>query len=109
LRNINKIDEFAGHFNNVSLRSTQKIKGFDTRKIFVEHMKSLAFSNSFIQIALNEEEEINSQNTPPHDNVDLETLLGKNDHYKQKGKKYGERSAQYLVVTQKNTRSMRIL
>jgi hypothetical protein len=41
LRNINKIDEFAGHFNNVSLKYAKKIKGFDPRKTFVEHMQSM--------------------------------------------------------------------
>jgi hypothetical protein len=28
-RNINKIDEFANHFNNVNLKYVEKIKGFD--------------------------------------------------------------------------------
>jgi hypothetical protein len=36
---------------------------------------------------------------------DLETLLNNNDHYKQKGKNSGERSAQSPVVTLKNTTS----
>jgi hypothetical protein len=61
LRNINKIDEFANHFNNVSLKYAEKIKGFDPNKIFVGHMLSVGFSNSFIQTVLSEEEEVNSQ------------------------------------------------
>ena len=60
LRNMNKIDEFVGHFNNVSLKYAKKIKGFDPRKTFIEHMQSIGFSNSFIQIVLREEEEVNS-------------------------------------------------
>jgi hypothetical protein len=55
-RKINKIDEFAIHFNNVNLNYVEKIKGFDPNKIFVEHMISVGFSNSFIQTTLNEEE-----------------------------------------------------
>jgi hypothetical protein len=31
-RNINKIDELANHFNNVSLKYAEKIKGFDLNK-----------------------------------------------------------------------------
>jgi hypothetical protein len=48
LRNINKIDEFANHFNNVNLKYVEKIKGFDPKRIFVEHMLSVGLSNSFI-------------------------------------------------------------
>jgi hypothetical protein len=63
-RNINKIDEFASHFNNVSLKYVEKIKAFDPNKIFLEHMLSVGFNNSFIQTTLNEEEEEdNNQST----------------------------------------------
>jgi hypothetical protein len=31
-RNINKIDEFANHFNNVNLKYAEKIKGFNPKK-----------------------------------------------------------------------------
>jgi hypothetical protein len=54
LRNINKIDEFANHSNNVSLRYAERIKGFDSNKIFVGHMLLVGFSNSFIQTVLSE-------------------------------------------------------
>jgi hypothetical protein len=54
-RNINKIDEFASHFNNASLKYVEKIKGYDPKNIFVEHMILVGFSNSFIQTTLNEE------------------------------------------------------
>jgi hypothetical protein len=53
-RDINKIDEFANHFNNVNLKYVEKIKGFDPNKIFVGHIISMGFSNSLIQIILNE-------------------------------------------------------
>jgi hypothetical protein len=86
-RNINKIDEFANHFNNVSLKYVEKIKGFDPNKIFVGHMLSVGFNNSFIQTVLSEEEEVNNQSTHVHNTGDLETLLSSNDLYKQKGKK----------------------
>jgi hypothetical protein len=105
LRNMNKIDEFAGHFNNVNFKYAKNIKGFDRNKIFVGHMQSMGFSNSFIQTVLSEEEEVNNQNTLAHDTTDLETLLNNNDLYKQKGKNLGEKSAQSLVVTPKNTTS----
>jgi hypothetical protein len=61
--NINKIDEFENHFNNVNLKYVEKIKGFDLNKIFVGHMVSVGFSNYFIQTILNEEEEGNNQRT----------------------------------------------
>jgi hypothetical protein len=85
-RNINKIYEFENHFNNVNLKHVEKIKGFDPSKIFVEHMISVGFSNSFIHTILNEEEEGNNQISPVHNAGDLETLLSTNDFYKQKGK-----------------------
>ena len=53
-RNINKIDEFVNHFNNVNLKYDEKIKGFDHNKIFMEHMLSVGFNNSFIHTILSE-------------------------------------------------------
>jgi hypothetical protein len=57
-RNINKIDEFANHFNIVTLKYVQRINGFNPNKIFVEHMLAVGFSNLFIHSILeyNEEE-----------------------------------------------------
>jgi hypothetical protein len=49
--NINKIDNFANHFNNVSLKYAENIKGFDTNKIFVGHILSVGFNKSFIQLS----------------------------------------------------------
>jgi hypothetical protein len=104
-RNINKIDEFANHFNNVSLKYVEKIKGFDPNKIFVGHMLLVGFNNSFIQTIFNEEEEGKIQRTPVHNVSVLETLLSSNDLYKQRGKGPSERSDYYPVVTPKSTRS----
>jgi len=59
--NINKIDEFANRFNNVSLKYVENIKGFDPKKNFVGHMLLVGFSNSFSQTILNKEEEGNIQ------------------------------------------------
>jgi hypothetical protein len=53
-RIINKIDTFSSDFNNVSLKYAENIKGFDPNNIFVEHMLSVGFSNSFIHTTLNE-------------------------------------------------------
>lgn len=102
-RNINKIDEFANHFNNVNLKYAEKIKGFDPNKIFVEHMLSIGFSNSFIHTILSEEED-NNLGAPAHNAGDLETILSTNEFYKQKGKgRVPMRTVQSLVVTPKTT------
>jgi hypothetical protein len=103
--NTNKIDEFANHFNNENLKYDDKIKGFDPNKIVVGHMILVGFSNSFIQTILNEEEEGNNQSTHVHNVGDLKALLSNNDFYKQRGKGPSERSAQYPIVTPKNTTS----
>jgi hypothetical protein len=105
-KNINKIDEFVNHFNNVNLKYPEKIKGFDPNKILLEHMLSVGFSNSFIHTMLNEEED-NTQSTHVHNVGDLETIRITNKFYKQKGKGPSERSTQSLVVTPKNTTSQR--
>jgi hypothetical protein len=103
-RNINKIDEFVNYFNNVNLKYVEKIKGFNPYKIFLEHMLSVGFNNSFIHTIVNEEED-NTQSAPVHNVGDLETILNTNDFYKQKGKGPSERSVQNPVVTPKTTTS----
>ena len=40
--NVNKIDEFAGHFNNLNLIYVETLRGFDPNGIFVEHFQQLA-------------------------------------------------------------------
>jgi hypothetical protein len=83
-RNINKIDKFASHLNNVNLKYVKNIKGFDPNKIFVEHMLSVGFNNSFIQTTFNEEEEGNNQSIHVDKAGDLETILSTNELYKKK-------------------------
>jgi hypothetical protein len=104
LKNINKIDEFANHFNNVNMKYAENIKGFDPNKIFVEHMLSVGFNNLFIHTILNEEED-NNQGTHVQNVDNLETILSTNGFYKQKGKGLNEKSAWSPVVTPKTTTS----
>jgi hypothetical protein len=54
-RNMNKIDEFAGHFHSLNLRYVERVKGFDPSGIFVEHLLAIGFNNSFINTILNED------------------------------------------------------
>jgi hypothetical protein len=49
LRNVNKIDEFAAHFNNLNLRYAERIRGLDPNGIFLEHLLAVGFNNSFFQ------------------------------------------------------------
>jgi hypothetical protein len=52
LRSMNIIDEFSNHFHNFNLKYAENIRGFDPNKIFVEHMLTMSFSNSFIHTVL---------------------------------------------------------
>jgi hypothetical protein len=103
-RNINKIDEFVNHFQNVNLKYAEKIKGFEPNRIFVEHILVVGFNNSFIHTILGEEED-NNLGTPAHNAGDLETILSTNELHKKKGKGPSEKSAQSQVVTPKTTTS----
>jgi hypothetical protein len=47
LRNVNKIDKFAAHFNNMNLGYDQRLRGFDPNGIFLEHLLVVGFNNSF--------------------------------------------------------------
>jgi hypothetical protein len=105
-RNINKIDEFVNHFKNVNLKYDEKIKGFDPKKIFVEHMLLVGFNNSFIHTILHEEED-NNQGSLVHNDGDLEMVLSTNEFYKKKGKGPNEKSTQSQVVIPKTTTSWR--
>jgi hypothetical protein len=103
-RNINKINEFVNHFHNVNLKYVEKIKGFDPNRIFVEHMLSVGFSNSFIHIILSEEED-NNLSAHDYNADDLEIVLSTNDFYKQKRKGPSEKSTESPFVTPKTTTS----
>jgi hypothetical protein len=52
--NMNKIDDFTGHFQRFNLKYAKKLKGFDPDGIFVEHLLVFGFNSSFIDIILNE-------------------------------------------------------
>jgi hypothetical protein len=62
-RNMNKIDEFAGHFHSLNLTYAERVKGFDPSGIFVEHLLSIGFNNFFINAILNEDGD-NDSGTP---------------------------------------------
>ena len=72
-RNINKIEEFIGHFNNLNLRYAERIRGFDPNGIFLEHLLAVGFSISFIHTRMNEDRD-NEDNTHAPDDGDVETL-----------------------------------
>jgi hypothetical protein len=82
LRNFNKIDEFAGHFNILNLRYAERLRGFDPNGIFLEHLLAVGFNNYFIQTRLKEDID-NDDNTPASDADDLETLQRTTELYKQ--------------------------
>jgi hypothetical protein len=103
-RNMNKIDEFVGHFYSLNLKYVEKVKGFDPNGIFVEHLLDIGFNNSFINTILNEDGD-NSSDTPAHDTDNLETIINTNESYKQRGKGLGEKKFQSLTVRIKSTTS----
>jgi len=80
-KNINKIDEFMGHFHNLNLKHTERVKGFDPSEIFVEHLLDVGFNNYFINAILNEAED-NVSGTLARDTDDLVMILKTNESYK---------------------------
>jgi len=106
-RNVNKIDGFVGHFNNLNLRYVERLRGFDPNGIFVEHLLIVGFSNYFIHTLLNKDRD-NDDNTLAPDVGDLETLQSTNELYKQQGKCPGEKSVQSPAATPKSTTSRSI-
>jgi hypothetical protein len=103
-RNMNKINEFTGHFHSLNLRYDERVKGFDPSGIFVEHLLAVGFNNYFINAILNEDGD-SILGTPNSDPGDLEMILNTNESYKHKGKFQGGKSAQYPTVTPKSTTS----
>jgi hypothetical protein len=106
-RNINKIDEFASHFNNLNLRYVERLRGFDPNGIFVEHLLAVGFNNYFIHTLLNEDK-YNDENTHVPNAGDLETLQSTNEMYKQQGKGPGDKSVQSPASTPKSMTSWSI-
>jgi hypothetical protein len=108
LRNVNKIDEFAAHFNNLNLRYVEILRGFDPNKnFFLEHLQTLGFDNSFFKKHLTENRDTDD-NTPASDVDDLDTLQSTTELYKQQGKGPGEKSVQSTDNTPKSTTSRSI-
>jgi hypothetical protein len=105
--NVNKIDEFAGHFKNLNLTYAKRLKGFDPIGIFREHLLAVGFSSSFIHRLLTEDRD-NDDNNPAFGDCDVETLQSANELYRQHGKVSGEKSVQSLASTPKSTTSQSI-
>jgi hypothetical protein len=106
-RNVNKIDEFAGHFKNLNLTYAERIKGFDPNGIFREHLLAVGFSISFIHRRLTEDRD-SDDNTPASGDCDVETLQSMTELYRQQGKVSGEKSVQSPTNTPKSTTSQSI-
>jgi hypothetical protein len=82
LRNANKIDEFAAHFNNLNLRYDEILRGFDPNKLFLQHLQTLGFDNYFFKKHLTENRNIDD-NAPASDVDNLDTLQSTTKLYKQ--------------------------
>jgi hypothetical protein len=91
-RNVNKIDEFVGHFKKLNLTYAERLKGFDPNGIFREHLLVVGFSDSFIHRHLAEDRD-SDDNNPAFGDCDVETLQSTTELYKQQGKVSGEKSA----------------
>jgi hypothetical protein len=72
-RNVNKIDEFSGHFKNLNLTYAERLKGFDPDGIFREHLLAVGFSSSFIHRHLTEDRD-SDDNNPASGDCDGETF-----------------------------------
>jgi hypothetical protein len=80
----------------------KRSEGLTLTGIFVEHMLTVGFSNSFIHTVLGEEEDNHPRN-PTHTAGNLEMVLSTNELYKQRGKGTDEKSAQSPTVNPKTT------
>ena len=81
-KKVNKIDEFAGHFNNLNLIYVERLRGFNPHGIFLEHLLAVGFSSSFIHTHLNKDRD-NDEYTHAPDDGDVETLQRTTEMYKQ--------------------------
>jgi hypothetical protein len=72
-RNVNKIDEFTGHFKNLNIKYVERLRGFDPNGIFREHLLAVGFSSSFIHTRLIEDRDSDDNTHAPNDG-DIETL-----------------------------------
>jgi hypothetical protein len=106
-RNVNEIDEFAGHFKNLNLKYAERIRGFEPNGIFREHLLSVGFINSFIHRFLTEDRD-SDDNTLAPDDGDVETLQSATEFYRKQGKGSGEKSVQSPASTPKSMTSQSI-
>jgi hypothetical protein len=103
-RNVNKIDEFAGHFKKLNLTYAERLKGFDPNGIFREHLLAVGFSISFIHRHLTKDRD-NDENNPASGDCDIETLQRATELYIQQGKVSDDKSDQSPTSTPKSTTS----
>jgi hypothetical protein len=104
VRNINKNDEFTAHFNNMNLRYAEKLRGFDRKNFFLEHLLTVGLDNYFFQKHLGENRDT-CDNTLSSDVDDLDTLQSTTELYKQQSKGPDEQSVQSSQSTPKSTTS----
>jgi hypothetical protein len=107
LRNVNKIDKFAAHFNNLNLRYVERLRVLDPNGIFLEHLLAFGLNNSFFQRHLSENRDTNEK-TPASDVGDLETMKSTTELYKKHGKGPSEKSVESPDTTPNTTISRSI-
>jgi hypothetical protein len=81
LNNINKIDEFTTHFNNLNLRYVERIRGFDPNGFFLENLLAVGLEKSFFQRHMSENRDTNDKNYS-YDVDNLDTLQSTIELYK---------------------------
>ena len=106
-RNINKIDEFMGHFKKLNLTYVERLKGFNPNGIFQEHLLAFGFSSSFIHRRLTKDRD-SDDNDPASDDCNVETLQSTTELYRQNEKVSSEKSTQSPASTPKSTTSRSI-
>jgi len=79
-RNVNKIDEFPGHFKNLNLKYDERLRGFNPNGIFQEHLLEVGFS--FIHTCLTEDKDSDDNSHAPDDGG-VETLQSATELYRQ--------------------------
>jgi hypothetical protein len=107
LKNVNKIDEFAGHSSISNLRYAESIRGFDPDNIFRKHLQTLGLRDCFFKKHLLENRD-SGGNAPSSDVNDLDTVQRCTKLYTQHGKGPGDKSVQSTNNTPKSTTSRSI-
>jgi hypothetical protein len=107
LKNVNKIDEFATHFNNLNLIYDETLRGFDPNNFFLQHLQTLGFENSSFKKHMTKKLDTGN-NAHASDVSDLDTLQSTTELYKKQGKLPGEKSVQLTNNTPKSETSQSI-